>query len=298
MNSSDILSVIHPILLQFKHEITNIVKGELHNQRNYRHLVLYGIPDGEETEKVKLIFEQISISSENITIHNRLGKPGSLRPLQVEINNHGPIPNLRDLSTKLRSNADLCTFHVRRLETPEERKNGFLLRQSKREAIRQSSNVFTTSHKSQVVQIKTDVVEVKPDVENIWNVSTKTNSSKQILAAKEYCHMDTQTDNTFIDVPNECKKVETKDFSTTTELVNEDGILMEGWFITVFEKKEEFPFVLNMKDNWIYEMTYPKVPAGRKRIIDWINLRIVDMNSNDKYDPSRCMVHENKTRPK
>ena len=77
-----------------------------------------------------------------------MGKPrqdGLSRPLKVSIKDGVPFPRLIDLSTAMKSEASMSTFHVRKFETPEQRKAGFLARQSKRDAARAEVTDQTTT---------------------------------------------------------------------------------------------------------------------------------------------------------
>ena len=120
--------------------LPTIIQSQLHQFNDRRCLTIYGLPeDSTMKKKVNAIFNLVSISPSNVSILHRLGKlrqDGLSRPLKISIKDGIPFPRLIDLSTAMKCDASMSTFHVRKFETPEQRKAGFLARQSKRDAAR------------------------------------------------------------------------------------------------------------------------------------------------------------------
>ena len=129
--------------------LPTIIQSQLHHFNDRRCLTIYGLPEDSSTKKkVNAVFNLVSVSPSNISILHRLGKPrqdGLPRPLKVSIKDGIPFPRLIDLSTAMKSDASMSTFHVRKFETPEQRKAGFLARQSKRDAARAEVTDQTTT---------------------------------------------------------------------------------------------------------------------------------------------------------
>ena len=76
-----------------------------------------------------------SLRPPHFTILHRLGKPrldGLPRPLKIKI--HTFLPRLIDLSAKLKADSLMSSFHVRKFETADDRRAGFLARQRLRDA--------------------------------------------------------------------------------------------------------------------------------------------------------------------
>ena len=129
--------------------LPTIIQSQLHHFNDRRCLTIYGLPEDSTTKKkVNAIFNLVSISPSNVSILHRLGKPrqdGLSRPLKISIKDGIPFPRLIDLSTAMKCDPSMSTFHVRKFETPEQRKAGFLARQSKRDAARAEVTDQTTT---------------------------------------------------------------------------------------------------------------------------------------------------------
>ena len=171
-----------------------IIQSELHHFNDRRSLTIYGLPEDSTTKKkVNSIFNLVSISSSNVSILHRLGKPrqdGLPRPLKVSIKDGIPFPRLIDLSTAMKSEDSMSTFHVRKFETPEQRKAGFLARQSKRDAARAEVTDQTTILPSPAdtnLQTEMEVVEESRSSVIITSLSATCDSPQAISSEHNTC---------------------------------------------------------------------------------------------------------------
>ena len=143
--------------------IPTIIQSEIQRFNDRRCLTIYGIPeDSTMTEKVNSIFNLVSISPLSISILHRLGKPRqdkSPRPLKISIKEDVSFPRLIDLADAMKRDCSLSTFHVRKFETPEQRRAGFLARQAKRDA---TAAVPTTIQTTPALAQKKEIVAETP----------------------------------------------------------------------------------------------------------------------------------------
>ena len=139
------------------------------------------------------IFNLVSVSPSNISILHRLGKPrqdGLPRPLKVSVKYGIPFPRLIDFSTAMKSEDSMSTFHVRKFETPEQRKAGFLARQSKRDAARAEVTDQTTILPSPAdtnLQTEMEVVEESRSSVIITSPSATCDSPQVISSEHNTC---------------------------------------------------------------------------------------------------------------
>ena len=114
--------------------IPTIIREELQLRSDKKCIAIYGLPeDSNAVDKVNQVLSLASLTTSDYTILHRLGKPrldGSSRPLKVKI--HTAIPRLIDLSTAMKADPLMSTFHVRKFERSEQRRAGFLARQERR----------------------------------------------------------------------------------------------------------------------------------------------------------------------
>ena len=93
----------------------------------------------------------------------------------------------------MKSDASMSTFHVRKFETPEQRKAGFLARQSKREAARaEVTDQTTTSTPSAdpILPIEMELVEQTRNV--VSNRVSAFPSPNSISTRTTHVHLDDQ----------------------------------------------------------------------------------------------------------
>ena len=163
---STILSEINALNTKFDtiiQSIPTIIQSEIQRFKDRRCLTIYGLPeDSTMTEKVNSIFNLVSVSPSSIVILHRLGKyrkDNSPRPLKVSIKEDVSFPRLIDLAEAMKRDSSLSTFHVRKFETPEQRRAGFLARQAKRDA---TAAVPITLQTTPVLAQKNEIVPETP----------------------------------------------------------------------------------------------------------------------------------------
>ena len=143
-------------ILLLRHIVAEETTEALYRQRNHRSIVIYGLPEGDQKHQVNCVLANVNISPEYVCIRNRLGNPtlGKNRPLRVDLREGIPMPSLRDLARKLSNDATLSSFHVRLLETPRKRKEGFEARQARRHASEQvpAAPIVTFAVAAQVLE--------------------------------------------------------------------------------------------------------------------------------------------------
>ena len=148
-------------LLQLRQIVAEEAKEALLRHQNHRSLVIYGLPEGEATTQVHSIIAHANIPQEYISIRHRLGNPnlGRNRPLRVDLREGIPMPSMRDLARKLSDDTSLRAFHVRLLETPRQRKEGYEKRESRRQVVNQDP-IATTPTKQPVCLDMSEVSSV------------------------------------------------------------------------------------------------------------------------------------------
>ena len=168
--------------------IPTIIQSEIQRFNDRRCLTIYGIPeDSTMTEKVNSIFNLVSISPLSISILHRLGKPRqdkSPRPLKISIKEDVPFPRLIDLADAMKRDCSLSTFHVRKFETPEQRRAGFLARQAKRDATAAVPTTLQTTPAP--AETKESVAETTSPVK----VPTEESSDDESLASEDIVEFD------------------------------------------------------------------------------------------------------------
>ena len=120
-----------------KKNIPAMITEQLQRHENRRKLVVCGFPEDATRDQVSKLFSLVGIPSEAVTVLHHLGKPrtdGKFRPLCVEIAKTTKFPHLKTLAQLIRTNSAYSSYSVRRLETPEQRLQGFLARKARREA--------------------------------------------------------------------------------------------------------------------------------------------------------------------
>ena len=121
---------------ELKKNLPSIITEQLQRHQNQRKLVIHGFPEDATRDQVSKIFSLVGIPSEAVVLLHHLGKPrtdGSLRPLCVEIAKFAKFPHLKTLSTMMSSIAAYSNYSIRKMETPQERREGFLARKAKRD---------------------------------------------------------------------------------------------------------------------------------------------------------------------
>ena len=123
-------------LLQLRQIVAEEAKEALLRHQNHRSLFIYGLPEGEAMTQVHSILALCNIPKEYICVRHRLGNPNLVRnrPLRVDLREGIPMPSLRDLARKLSDDTSMRSFHVRLLETPRQRQQGYQKREARRQA--------------------------------------------------------------------------------------------------------------------------------------------------------------------
>jgi hypothetical protein len=132
-----LLKTVLTEIKDLKEALPSMIAEQLHRKDNSRKLVVYGIPEDTARDQVSKLFSLVGVPCDAVLPLSHLGKPrndGLPRPLCVEISQSTIFPHLITLSSRLRSIAAYKHCSVRRLETPEQRREGFLLREARRNA--------------------------------------------------------------------------------------------------------------------------------------------------------------------
>lgn len=129
------IKTVRAEIKELKTAVPSLISEQLQRQANARKLVIYGIPEDASRDQVSNIFSLVGIPSDAVSILSHLGKPrldGKPRPICVEISPTSPFPHLITLASRLSSITAFKHYSVRRLETPEQRREGYLARQARR----------------------------------------------------------------------------------------------------------------------------------------------------------------------
>jgi hypothetical protein len=155
------LTELSTSIKDLKVNLPQIIRTELDKHHNKRKVVVYGISEHDGYDIVYDIFMAYGIASREITILHRLGRASleraGPRPLVVHFSDKVAYPHLITLANIIKNNPLWNHVKVRKLETPEERHQGFLLREERRK--RDAESVPTTEQV--VTPRKPEVTESK-----------------------------------------------------------------------------------------------------------------------------------------
>jgi hypothetical protein len=185
------LTELSSIVKDYQVNLPRIIKTELDKHYNKRKAVVYGLGERDSYDVVFDIFKAYGIASTEIKVLHRLGRASleraGPRPLVIQFSDSVVFPHLITLATIIMNHTAWNHIKVRKLETPEERHQAFLLRKERREkatAAPPPTEQVEAPCISKVTE-PTSCIELSSDDEPSALMETKCNLNSSVAAEME-----------------------------------------------------------------------------------------------------------------
>ena len=123
-------------LTNLTEQLPNLVASQLQIRDNSKKLVINGLPENAIKAEVGSLLALGGISWESVLFWKRIGQPRSEeappRPICIDLKSVSAVPHFKSFAKTLKTSAVFSNCSVRRFETPEQRKDGYVIRQQRR----------------------------------------------------------------------------------------------------------------------------------------------------------------------